>query len=901
MGKKNKKTMVNEEHSPATIFVSNLPFSFTKDQLEEIFSDVGPVRRCFMVTGKGTDAHRGIAIVQFAVAEDAIRAMELKNGALVDGRTIRVKPALHRQPREERKAKSIQDNMNSKDDVQDVAPAPVTEKQAPNTQKSGHAKVVKKASNLPIELPDKEDCSAKQRVARTVIFGGLRSADMAEEVLRLAKEAGTVISVTYPLPKEELELHGLAQVGCRMDASAVLYKSVKSARASVALLHQQEIKGGYVWARQLGGEGSNTQKWKVIVRNLPFKATLKEIKTMFSSAGFVWDVFIPQNPETGSGKGFAFVKFTCKQDAENAIQKVNGKLFGKRTIAVDWAVPKKQYTAGINSVESAKDGTDSDTASDVSDDDMEGDTDEDNDETNTDLKAEDSTLKNNKKAPHKEVDFEEETNIARKVLKNLITSSAKEELQSVTDAPLLPETDKIVCLESEKSPAKVTQNKSKKSDSTSLEDNKEQDDLQTTIFISNLPFDIDREEVKQRFSVFGEVLSFFPVLHRLTKRPRGTGFLQFSEASASDAAVSAANAASGLGVFLKGRQLTVQKALDKKSAHNKEIEKTKNVDTDHRNLYLAKEGLIVEGSPAAEGVSQSDMLKRQNLEKKNSTKLRSPNFHVSKTRLLIHNLPKSMTEKELKKLLIDAVISRASKQKPFVSQIKFLENSKKGKDPSKSYARGVAFVEFSEHQHALVALRVLNNNPETFGPEHRPIVEFSLDDVQKLKLRKFKLQAQQDNHTSAEEEKQNITSKTSDYKDKNKLRKRKTIGDASIGDLKGNSGPEKKRKFGSKDTPPSKGNEPQRDLKGNLGRENKRKFGSKDKPVEPSPNVKRREDFKKRKLQDLEQRNKKGAKSKSGEAVDKLDMLIAQYQNKFSQKKPETGGGSRQLRRWFET
>ena len=44
-------------------------------------------------------------------------------------------------------------------------------------------------------------------------------------------------------------------------------------------------------------------------------------------------------------------------------------------------------------------------------------------------------------------------------------------------------------------------------------------------------------------------------------------------------------------------------------------------------------------------------------------------------------------------------------------QIKFLKTVKKGKVVIKNQSRGVAFVEFTEHQHALVALRVLNNNP----------------------------------------------------------------------------------------------------------------------------------------------------------------------------------------------
>lgn len=44
-------------------------------------------------------------------------------------------------------------------------------------------------------------------------------------------------------------------------------------------------------------------------------------------------------------------------------------------------------------------------------------------------------------------------------------------------------------------------------------------------------------------------------------------------------------------------------------------------------------------------------------------------------------------------------------------QIKCLKDVKKGKIVAKNHSRGVAFIEFTEHQHALVALRVLNNNP----------------------------------------------------------------------------------------------------------------------------------------------------------------------------------------------
>lgn len=55
-------------------------------------------------------------------------------------------------------------------------------------------------------------------------------------------------------------------------------------------------------------------------------------------------------------------------------------------------------------------------------------------------------------------------------------------------------------------------------------------------------------------------------------------------------------------------------------------------------------------------------------------------------------------------------------------QLKLLKD-KKGKEGKKCRPRGVAFVEFTEHQHALVALRVLNNNA---GKVFIPQIYFTL-------------------------------------------------------------------------------------------------------------------------------------------------------------------------------
>lgn len=73
------------------------------------------------------------------------------------------------------------------------------------------------------------------------------------------------------------------------------------------------------------------------------------------------------------------------------------------------------------------------------------------------------------------------------------------------------------------------------------------------------------------------------------------------------------------------------------------------------NVVQLKEGLIEEGSAAWQGMSATDRSKRKRAAAEARTKLKSPNFFLSRTRLCLRNLPLKLNEKTLKQLVLAAV------------------------------------------------------------------------------------------------------------------------------------------------------------------------------------------------------------------------------------------------------
>jgi RNA recognition motif-containing protein len=81
------------------LFVGNLSFNTTENDLQDMFAAHGTVTEANLMTDRATGRPRGFGFVTMGTPEEAQKAVEALNGRSVDGRALTVNLA---KPREER-------------------------------------------------------------------------------------------------------------------------------------------------------------------------------------------------------------------------------------------------------------------------------------------------------------------------------------------------------------------------------------------------------------------------------------------------------------------------------------------------------------------------------------------------------------------------------------------------------------------------------------------------------------------------------------------------------------------------------------------------------------------------------------------------------------------------------
>jgi len=82
------------------LFVGNLPYTVTSEQLSEIFGEHAEVTSANVITDRMNGRSKGFGFVELAESADLNAVIEATNGKEIEGRAITVSEARPQQPRD---------------------------------------------------------------------------------------------------------------------------------------------------------------------------------------------------------------------------------------------------------------------------------------------------------------------------------------------------------------------------------------------------------------------------------------------------------------------------------------------------------------------------------------------------------------------------------------------------------------------------------------------------------------------------------------------------------------------------------------------------------------------------------------------------------------------------------
>ena len=620
----------NEARRGNTLFVTRIPYHVTNTDLETFFSDIGPLRRAFVVTDKETHKSKGVGYVTYADAEDAEKALEKLQGASLDGSKRHVQ-------------------LQWADRKSDLKSGKSTELKSTPTQ----------ATSRHVVLPDRDPDAV-----RTIVISGLAGCTPAADektIYKRVRKIGDVEQVKFA-EHEGSESN---------DVAFVRFRTPNHAINAINKLHAHQFKGSLLSVelkkrtdgalrREMHMRDDTRKKQhsiqeqieqfsgktlpvhqnqldhasRLIVRNLPFDMSMEDLRAVFLPYGALYNVSLPTDESSGKGRGFAFIWYVSKSDAAKAMEAING--VSLRHGAAEQARLKKAQ--GKNGREAAKEAL-----------------------------AE----------VHKTAQPARPVAVDWSLSQKDWMSQAEE-----SDEQPSPKRKRMDLSDEEDG------NEESENDDTEAKERPmlAPPEAGTTLFIRNLPYQATEQELKDLFRSFGPLRYARITMDPVTNRSRGTGFICFWKRESADALLrdaeivhqetSAPDAHAKSNPFkvpsvitadpsaplvarfsLHGRVLHVVRAVTRETASSLEATARKEREKgDKRNTYLLREGVPFPNTQLAASLSDAERERRMRSFSIRRAQLgANPSLHISKTRLAVHQLPLFVTNKMLKRIALHAV------------------------------------------------------------------------------------------------------------------------------------------------------------------------------------------------------------------------------------------------------
>lgn len=382
------------------LFVRNLNYSCTYDDLEQVFSKYGEITEIHYPIDKNSSIPKGYAYVEFMFPESAAQAYQELNGSIFQGRNFHLIPSRPKpEPRPMFRAPisgpiSGTEQSNDKSNARVGANQSSFKRDKINELKDSAARESKSKWNIlflgqnaladvvsEMKQVDKSklltEHSHKDPIAVRMALG---DAMVVEEMRKFlvsngveldsfdnpteARSKTVIIVKNLPASTDKAELSGLFERHGRVSrviappnglSAIVEMEEPVEAKLAFKRLAYSKFRDSILyleWApinvfRQKSLEDQEQEELKqmeqlqtgtkILVKNVPFEATVQELKKLFAAYGELNFVRIPKKVD-GQHRGFGFVDFLLKEDALRAFRALchSTHLYGRKLV-LEWA------------------------------------------------------------------------------------------------------------------------------------------------------------------------------------------------------------------------------------------------------------------------------------------------------------------------------------------------------------------------------------------------------------------------------------------------------------------------------------------------------------------------------------------------------------------------------------
>ncbi|KAF9261016.1 RNA-binding domain-containing protein [Marasmius fiardii PR-910] len=302
--------------SDTTILVKNIPYGTTETQIRELFEPHGTVNR-ILIPPAGT-----IAVVDFDRPDEASKAFRAVAYRRLGNSVIYL----------------------------EKAPLGIFSDTAPVDKAESQAVAYAHAIKIPEQESGNGDTEEPSLAAGTTLFiKNLAFSTTTERLMQVFRNLPSFAFARVQMKPDPKKPDGKLSMGYGF----VGFKDLEGAKKAMKSMQDFVLDGHALHIKFAGrgqeesetgaasGTGSKSRTTKMIVKNVPFEATKKDIRDLFGSHGHLKSVRLPKKFDSRT-RGFAFLEFVSRHEAENAYATLRHTHLLGRHLVLEWAEEAEQ-------------------------------------------------------------------------------------------------------------------------------------------------------------------------------------------------------------------------------------------------------------------------------------------------------------------------------------------------------------------------------------------------------------------------------------------------------------------------------------------------------------------------------------------------------------------------------